>query len=179
MTTQESAEVRQVGRRSRWPGAFVVVVAIIAVVGVAVVARITTEDEAPVAADEAQIEITYGDDGTTFVGDSEVIEGTVTVRFSNETDGTAIMAIFGYETGSASLAEELEFLPEEGDWGVPIGAPARGYRDIEFEGDTDLVPGSHTWTLELEPGTYLFDVGAEDYRTTGLWRAAIIEIVPE
>jgi hypothetical protein len=36
-------------------------------------------------------------------------------------------------------------------------------------------PGSHTGTIELRPGTYLFDVSASDV----LWRAAIIEVVPE
>ena len=58
----------------------------------------------------------------------------------------------------------------------PSGEPAPGYRDIEF-GDPDLVPGSHTWTMSLEPGTYFIDIGPEDYRVSGLWRAAIIDVV--
>jgi hypothetical protein len=39
-------------------------------------------------------------------------------------------------------------------------------------------PGAHTETIELRPGTYLFDVaapGADDSRV--LWRAAIVEVV--
>ena len=132
--------------------------------------------DGPVAADEAQIEITYTDDGTSFVGDHEIIEGTVTVTFVNETDSEALMAVFGYETGSAALAEELEFL-DEGERGVPSGAlPVAGSFDIDFE-RPPLVPCTQTWTMDVVPGTYLFDFGPEDFMTTGLWRAAVIEVV--
>ena len=120
MITQEFTETRQVNPRSRQGRpALTAVVAIIVLVGVAVVAWVIRDDEGPVAADEAQIEITYTDDGTSFVGDHEIIEGTVTVAFSNETDSVAIVAMFGYEFDYAGLAEELKFL-EEGDLGVPI-----------------------------------------------------------
>ena len=176
MITQEFTETRQVNPRSRGPAALAVVVAIIVLVGVAVVAWVMRDDEGPVAADEAQIEITYTDDGTSFVGDHEIIEGTVTVAFSNETDSVAIVAMFGYESDSAGLAEELEFL-EEGDLGVPVGAPEAGYFEVDIEGSDDVAPGSHTWTMDLGPGTYVFDVGPEDFHTTGLWRAAVIEVV--
>ena len=33
--------------------------------------------------------------------------------------------------------------------------------------------------MSLEPGTYVIDIGPEDYRVSGLWRAAIIEVVAE
>jgi hypothetical protein len=178
MTTQESTETRQVTRRFRWSGALVAVIAIIVIVGVAVLAWIMTNDEGPVAADEAQIEMTYTDDGTSFVGDHKITEGTVTVTFSNETTTTPEFVVFGYETGSEALAEELEFL-EEGDRGVPSGTlPAAGFFDVDFD-PGELVPGSHTWTMELRPGTYIFDVGPEDFMTTGLWRIAVIEVVAE
>ncbi len=176
MTTQEFTETRQVNGHRYGRTALTAVVAIIVLVGVAVVAWIMSDDEGPVPADEARIEMTYTDDGTSFVGDDKIIEGTVIVTFSNETDGVAIMAVFGYETGSAALAEELKFL-EEGDRGVPIGLPAAGYFEIDFTGQGDLVPGSHTLTMDLGPGTYIFDVGPQDFHTTGLWRAAVIEVV--
>jgi hypothetical protein len=31
--------------------------------------------------------------------------------------------------------------------------------------------------MDLVPGTYLFDIGPEDFMTTGLWRMAVIEVV--
>jgi hypothetical protein len=178
MTTQQTTETRRVTRRSRWPGALVAVVAIIVVAGVAVIAWLLTDEEGPVAADEARIEMTYSGDGTSYVGDHEIIEGTVTVTFSNETTSPPILAVFGYETGSEALAEELEFL-EEGDRGVPSGTlPVAGFFDVDFDAG-ELAPGSHTWTMDLGPGTYLFDVGPEDFMTTGLWRIAVIEVVAE
>ncbi len=58
--------------------------------------------------------------------------------------------------------------------------PTAGFVEVEFEGSGDLVtPGGHTWTMDLQPGTYLFDVGPEDFHTAGLWRAAVIEVVAE
>ncbi len=136
-----------------------------------------SDDDGPVAADEARIEITYTEDGTSFVGDRKVIEGTVTVTFSNETDSVAIVAVLGYGTGSAALAEELEVL-EEGNRVVTSAPPAAGFVEVDFEGAGEPVtPGGHTWTMDLGPGTYLFDVGPEDFHTAGLWRAAVIEVV--
>ncbi len=31
--------------------------------------------------------------------------------------------------------------------------------------------------MDLGPGTYVFDVGHEHFHTTGLWRAAVIEVI--
>jgi hypothetical protein len=33
--------------------------------------------------------------------------------------------------------------------------------------------------MDVVPGTCLFDFGPEDFMTTGLWRAAVIEVVAE
>jgi hypothetical protein len=61
----------------------------------------------------------------------------------------------------------------------PVGLPAEGYVEVELEGSGELAPGIHTWTVDLEPGTYLFDVGPPSFHTTGLWRAAIIKVLGE
>jgi len=140
----------------------------------------TGEAGGPVAADEAQIEITFTGDGTSFVGDREIIEGTVTVTFSNETDSVATVYVMGYETGSAALAEELKVV-EEGNSVVTGDAPTAGYFEVDFEALGDYVPpGTYTWTMDLGPdNTYLFDVGPEGFHTKGLWRMAVIEVVAE
>lgn len=131
----------------------------------------------PVPADEAQVAITYTVDGTSFAGDHQIVEGPVTVTFSNETDSEALVAVFRYQTGSPALAKELEFL-DEGERGVPSGGlPVEGWVDVDFADEGDLVPGTFSRTMDLVPGTYLFDVGSEDFLTTGLWRAAVIEVV--
>lgn len=136
----------------------------------------TTVDDGPVKAEEAQIEMTYTGDEVSFVGDHEIIEGTVTVNFSNESTTTPILAVFGYETGSEALAQELEFLAE-GERGVPNGdLPVTGFFEVDFDLGDGPVPGSHTWTIDLAPGTYIFDVGPGDV-TTGFWRIAVIEVV--
>lgn len=135
---------------------------------------------APVPAEAAQIEITFTGDQADFVGDREIVDGTVTVTFLNESDDLAIFTVLGYETGSAALADELEVVAE-GASVITGDAPTEGYVEVEFEGFGDRVPpGSHTWKMDLEPGyTYLFDVGPKDFHVSGLWRAAVIEVVAE
>lgn len=134
----------------------------------------------PVPADEAQIEFTFVGDGATFVGDREIVEGTVTVLFSNESDGAARPTFLGYETGSNALAEELEVM-DEGGTVVTRDAPTDGYYEVEFDGLGEAVaPGSYSWGMELVAGyTYLIDVGAEDFHVSGMWRPAVIEVVAE
>lgn len=143
------------------------------------IAPTTTAATTPVSADEPLIDITFTDSGTTYVGDREIIEGTATITFSNETDNVTVAALLRYETGSAALAEELASL-EEGNHAVPGDEPpTAGFEMINLEGSSVLAPGSHTWTVDLELGTYLFDVGPLDFHTTGLWRAAVLEVVGE
>ena len=62
---------------------------------------------------------------------------------------------------------------------MPAGLPVEGYSEIELEGSGALAPGSHTWTVDLQLGTYILDVGPPDFHTTGLWRAAVFEVVAE
>jgi len=132
-----------------------------------------------VAADQAQIQMTYTGEGTSYVGDREIIEGgPATVTFSNETTGLVLVDVLRYKTGSDELAEELA-LVEEGNSVVPSRPPGAGYVRAWSGGLGGLEPGSHTWTMDLEPGTYVFDAGPEDFMTTGLWRVAVIEVVAE
>jgi hypothetical protein len=132
-----------------------------------------------VAADEAQIEMTYTGEGTSYVGDREIIEGgPATVTFSNDTTGLVLVDVLRYETGSDELAQELA-LVEEGNSVVPSGPPGAGYVRAWSGGLGGLEPGNHTWTMDLEPGTYLFDAGPEDFMTTGMWRVAVIEVVAQ
>jgi hypothetical protein len=177
MTTQESNRTRKAAPRSR-RSATLVAVAVIAVgAGIAVVAWLMTSDGGPVAADEAQIEMVFTGDGTSHVGDHEIVEGMATITFSNETTGPVTVMAFGYETGSAALAEELELL-EEGESGMPTGVdPAEGFFDPSIGGDFE--PGEHTLTVDLQPGTYIFDASTGDVMTTGLWRVAVIEVVSD
>ena len=134
----------------------------------------------PVAPDEAQIEMTYTDDGVSYFGDRVIVEGTVAITFTNETDAPATWSVWGYETGSEALAEELAFLAE-GSKAVPINPlPVAGYFAIDYEWPDDVgEPGSQVWKVHLVPGTWIFDVGPESFRSTGLWRAAVIEVVAE
>lgn len=177
MTTQTPSQTRQVIRSSRGPGPLVALIAIILVVGAAVVVWIATSGQGPVAASDAQLEMTLTDEGSAFVGDHEIVEGTATITFTNETAGPVTFMAFGYETGSVALAEELGFL-EEGDYGVPIGVdPAEGFFDPDIGGEFE--PGEHTLTADLQPGTYIFDASTGDVMTAGLWRVAVIEVVSE
>lgn len=177
MTMQESTRTRQGTPRSGWSGTVVAIVAVVVVAGIAAVAWLMTSDDGPVAANEAQIEMAFTADGTSYVGDHEIVEGTATITFSNETTGPVTLMAFGYETGSAALAEELEFL-EEGENGVPSGVdPAEGFFDPNIGGDYE--PGEHTFTAELQPGTYIFDAATGPVMTSGVYRVAVIEVVSD
>ena len=119
------------------------------------------------------IEITYTDDGTSFVGDREIIEGTVTVTFSNETDSAAVVAFFGYDTGSAALAEEMEFLAE-GDRACRLGHPPRASKSTS-KARMSLRPGA-TPGRDLDPAPTC-SMWVPRTSTAGLWRAAVIDVV--
>jgi hypothetical protein len=76
----------------------------------------------------------------------------------------------------------MKFL-DEGERGVPVGLPVEPYVGIELneqlrlDGTGGLVePGTHGWVMDLKTGTYIFDVGPEDFHDTGLWRAAVFEV---
>lgn len=164
----------QPAERSRLMGVLAVVAGI-AVVGLGAWGIVWWQDGGAVPADEAQIDIAFTGDGTSFVGDREIIEGTVTVTFSNETDSEGMLYVMAYETGSDALAEELEVV-EEGDSVITSDAPTAGFSEVLA--DWPVSPGTHTYTVDVEAGnTYLFDAGPEDFHQSGLWRMAVIEVV--
>lgn len=151
-----------------------VVIAGIVVIGLGIWAIFALVDGGPVPADEAEVSIAFTGDGTSFVGDRDIAEGSVAVNFSNETDAPAVVYFMGYATGSDALAEELGVLEEGGSF-VTSDPPTAGF--FEVFGDT-VEPGAHTWTLDLKAGnTYLFDVGPENFHEDGIWRMAVIEVV--
>ncbi len=141
------------------------------------VSAVSCSSDGSIAADEAHIEMIYSDDGTSYIGDRTIVEGTATVIFSNDSDDPLRLDVFGYETGSEALDEELAFL-HEGTKGVPSGVlPVAGFFRVASETPQQLEPGRQTWTMDLVPGTYIFDVSAGAAMVDGLWRAAVIEVV--
>jgi len=140
----------------------------------------TSCGSSPVAADQAQIEMTYTGEGTSYVGDREIVEGPATVTFSNETSSTVLVVTWMFETGSDALAQELEALPEgsfaERDPGGPPGGLSLE-RPLGLMEDAQ--PGSNTYTMQLQPGTHLFDVAPDGNPIHGIWRVGAIEVVAE
>ena len=82
-----------------------------------------------------------------------------------------------YEVEDLQAAQEFYHSRNWTD-GLPvvIPTPERVQRLVLASGlDADIElgepgPGSHAWTMDLTRGTYIFDVGPEDFMTTGLWR---------
>lgn len=151
------------------------VVGIIAVVGLATWGVLALLDGGPVPAGEAQVDVAFTGDGTSFVGDREIVEGTVTVTFANDSGSEVMLYVMAYETDSNALAEELRMI-EEGGSLVTGDAPIAGFTEVLSE--WPVSPGTHSYTVDLEAGnTYLFDAGLEDYHQSGIWRMAVIEVV--
>lgn len=149
--------------------------AVVVVIGLGIWGIFVLLGGGPVPADEARIEVAFTGDGTSFVGDREIVEGTVTVTFSNETDSDGILYVMAYETGSDALAVELEMI-EVGGSLVTSDPPVAGYTEVLS--DWPASPGTHSYTVDMEAGnTYLFDAGFEDYHQSGIWRMAVIEVV--
>jgi hypothetical protein len=173
MSTRGSTAARKTQARRSWLWVAVVGAVIVAVAAAAVgIWALTTSR--PVAAEDAQIEVTFTGDEASYAGDTEVIEGTANVAFVNDTDRSAYAVVLRFETGSTELDAELATIPEGSD---VVTAAGHGGATVLMEG---ISPGStQTWEVPLEPGTYVFDAAKGIGQETHVWRVAVIEVVAE
>lgn len=174
MSLKEPTHTTGTATRPRWLW-IAVVVAVIAGLAIAAYAIWTSSgDEGPVAAEDAQIELTYTGDEATYSGDREIVAGSADVVFSNESDRVANIVVQRFDTGSAELAAELAPRPEGSDF------DAEGMPPGEVALMEEIGPASRTWRITLEPGTYFIEAAyAGDENTpTHVWRTAVIEVVP-
>jgi hypothetical protein len=171
MLTKEPTEARQVTAKPRWPRLAVALAATLVVVGAVVVAWVLAAGGGPVAAGDAQIEVTFTGDGTSYDGDREIVEGDADITFVNDSDFLAWFVILRFDTGSAELAAELDLLTEGGSVFSDTALPF----DPEF--NQTFAVGTHSVEFTLEPGTYIFDTGMEFVAHVN--RAAVIEVVAD
>ena len=173
MSTRGSTAASQNRARRSWLWV-AVVVAVTVAVAAAVVGIWALTTSRPVAAEDAQIEVTFTGDEASYAGDTEVIEGTANVAFVNDTDRSAYAVVLRFETGSTELDEELATFPEGSDI-VSATGPAGSTVLFEL-----ISPGSaRTWEVPLEPGTYVLDAAKGSGQETHVWRVAVIEVVAE
>lgn len=174
MVTQEPTETREIAARPRWPRVVVVLAALVVVAVAAIGIWAVTNDGGPVAAEDARIELTFTGDEASYAGDAEIVEGTADVVFVNESDLPAYVVVQGFDTGSAELEAELANAPEGSDF------DANGGPQGEILLMDEIAPGSATWPILLEPGTYFVEAAtAPDDAPTHVWRTAVIEVVAD
>ena len=181
MLTQEPTETTHIAHHPRWPRAIVAFAATIVIVAVAVgVWVFTGVDDGPVAAGDAQIDVTFTGDEVVYAGHSEISPGRATVAFTNNSEVQAWFAVHRFDSGSAELATELALAPEGGDY-VTTELPG-GYV-ILMEG---VLPGlgsssgSLSRRIMLEAGnTYLLTAAVTGEESTHVWQAAVITVVAE
>lgn len=171
MRTVEPRDTRQTAAKPR-RGMAVTVFAVIVVVGGLVVAWLITTDGGPVAAGDANIEVTFTGDGASYDGPREVIAGDASITLINETTNPVWFVIQRFDTGSDELADSLASLQEGGNV-----VPGDQDRPSGLVLTRTLGSGAHPVTLTLQPGTYIFDTGFEFANM--VWRAAVIEVVAD
>jgi hypothetical protein len=176
MLTQEPTETRQIAPRSRWPRAAVAFAATIVIVGAAVGIWALTNDPSPVAAADAQIEVTLTGDEAVYAGDREIVEGTADVTWFNESDELGWFVLMRFDTGSAALDTELARAAEGGDF-VTTEDPIGELVIMDQVLPAGSFAGELTRTVSFEPGTYILDAGIDDGNATHVYRAAVIEVV--
>lgn len=165
---------RETMSRPRWPKAIAAFATTVVLIGAVVVAWVLAGGDGPVAAANAQVEVTFTGDATSYLGDREIIEGTVELKYVNSATTPAWLALHRYETGSDALAVELDFLLE-GENGLPgERAPSADFQLLEW-----FAQGSHAVSVPLLPGTYLVDVGPDWDGPTHVYRAVVIEVVSD
>lgn len=171
MALKESTHTTEPATRPRW--LWIVVVAVVAGLALAVSAWVMSDDGEPVAAWDAQIELTYTGDSASYVGDREIVAGPAQIVFTNDSDDLGIIVVQRFDSGSAMLAAELEARPEGIDFDTTTAPPG------EVELMAELYRDRRIWRLILEPGTYFVEAAhVEGDGPTHVWRAAVIEVVP-
>lgn len=180
MLTQEPTDVQQIAKEPRWPRAAVAFAATIVIVAAAVGIWAFANDNGPVAAGDAQIEVTFTGDEVLYTGDRQIVGGSsgATFVFVNESTATPYFTVQRFETGSPELAEELAWLPEGGDI-LTTGRP-RG--NVQFMNPVSpkglAATGREVVSIPLVPGTYIVDAGVPDVaNNTHVWRGAVIEVI--
>jgi hypothetical protein len=178
MLTQEPTDTRQIAPRPRWPRAIVAFAATIVIVAAAVGIWAITNDASPVAAADAQIEVTLTGNEAVYAGDREIIEGTADVTWFNESDELGWFVLARFDTGSAELDAELAQRAEGEDFVTaqdPVGELVRMDQVLP----AGNFAGELTRPISFEPGTYILDAALEEGDLTHVYRAAVIEVVAE
>ena len=173
MLTREPTETKPViprRRRLRLVGALTAAVVVFGAIAVALVA---SGDGGPVAAADAQIEVTFTRDGPSYVGDREIIAGEAEVIFINNADFPSWLAVHRYDTGSAELTDELARNSAAGAFVSPADQPT----PAEMEVFQLFGRGANPVEITLRPGTYIIDTAMD--MTNVVWRAAVIEVVSD
>jgi hypothetical protein len=158
--------------RARGRSLWIVAVIVAVVAGAAFGIWAITRDGGPVAAEDAQIEVTFTGDGTSYSGDREIVEGTARITLINESTELLEFGVVRIDPGSQELPADLAELLEPTffvDWDAAEVLAV-------WE---DIPTGSETWTLELRPGIYLLELSysSESAQTSRTYRAGVIEVV--
>jgi hypothetical protein len=169
MLTREPTETKLVTAGHRWPRAVAAFAATLAVIGAVVVAWVIVDDGGPVAAGDARIAVTFTGGGVSYDGPREIIAGSAEVQFNNEAGWPSWLVIARFDTGSAELADELDFIREGGSAVLPDDRPMPS----ELEVWETFGSGANPVEITFRPGTYVIDTGM----TQTAWRAAVIEVV--
>jgi hypothetical protein len=173
MLTEEPSQTKYMTARPRWLRAVAAFAAVLIVIGAGVTWAVAT-DGGPVAAGDARIEVTFTGDGTSYLGDRVIIEGTIELTYINEATTPAWLALHRYDTGSDALAAELDFLQEGENARPGDKAPGSDFQLLEV-----YEQGRHAVTIALLPGTYLIDAGPDWDEPTHVYRVAVIEVVAD
>lgn len=171
MTTLESIETTHDTEHPsrRWTTVVVVAVIVAAVAAVGVWAL--TQDNEPVAAEEARVELTFTGEEASFEGDREIVAGTGDVVFVNDGSVSAWLVVQYFEPGSNVLEDDLAEYPEGTDF-VTSDMPSGEAVIMQA-----YAPGRTTERLEFEPGTYVIEAAMANPGSTHVWRAAVIDVV--
>jgi hypothetical protein len=176
MLTQEPTATEQIAQKPRWPRAIVAFAATIVIVAAAVGIWALTNDPGPVAAGDAQIEVTFTGDAVDYAGDSEIYPGRAELEFTNDWTAQAWIIVHRFDTGSAELAAELARAPMGVVFETTDGPPGDVILMEEILPELGSFSGSVTRPITIEAGSsYLLTVAVSGDDSTQVWMTALIE----